>query len=134
MNARARKYHASGVVRWQDLAIKGDHCFYCGITMLLDDGTWDHKTALDAGGSNWPDNIARCCTTCQRTKFTKSPEEFAAHKELTVTCPIDGTVFQPRWAEFQRGMARYCSLRCAGIAGARKREANKCRSPHASAS
>lgn len=130
MNARARKYHSPGVVSWQQLAIMGDHCVYCGIDLDLFQGTWDHKIALDRGGTNWPANIVRCCTTCQRTKFTKSPEDFEAHKELTVTCPIDGTVFQPRWAEYQRGMAKYCSLRCAGVAGARKREENKGAADH----
>lgn len=134
MNARARKYHAPGVIHWANLAIMGNTCHYCGIEMLLEDGTWDHKIALNEGGTNWVSNIVRCCMTCQRTKFTKSPEAFEAHKELTVTCPIDGTVFQPRWAEYQRGMAKYCSLRCAGVAGARKREENKCRRTPVSAS
>lgn len=134
MNARARKYHAPGVVRWQDLAIGAERCVYCGIIVDLTQGTWDHQIALHRGGSNWPDNIVRCCTTCQRRKFTKDPASYSAHQALRVTCPIDGTVFQPRWAEWNRGMAKYCSLRCAGVAGARAREGNKCRSFSASGS
>jgi hypothetical protein len=124
-NARARQHHAPGIVTWQNLAVMGDRCHYCGISLLLDQGTWDHKISFNDGGDNWPSNIVRCCTSCQRTKFTKNPAEFEAHKELRVTCPIDGTIFQPRWAEYQRGVARYCSLRCAGAAGARKREENR---------
>lgn len=134
MNARARRVHAPGVVRWQDLAIKGELCVYCGINLDLSQGTWDHKIALTKGGSNWPENIVRSCMKDQREKFDKSEADFAAHKALMVTCPIDGTVFKPRWAEYQRGMARYCSLRCAGAAGAREREERKCRSKPASAS
>ena len=124
-NSRARKYHAPGVVSWQGLAVMGESCHYCGIHLDLDQGTWDHKVAFNDGGDNWPTNIVRCCTSCQRRKFTKTPAEFEAHKALRVTCPIDGTEFQPRWAEHQRGVARYCSLRCAGTAGARKREENR---------
>lgn len=117
-NAKARKYHAPGVVTWQMLATQDPHCRYCGIYLELEHGTWDHYVPFDKGGDNWITNIVRCCTTCQRTKFTKSEEEFAAHKELTVTCarPECGNTFKPRWAEYQRGMARFCSHQCAGMA------------------
>lgn len=125
-NARARRWRAPGVVSWQQLAATADDpCVYCGIDLTIADGTWDHKIAFNEGGTNWFDNIVRCCMTCQRAKFTKTPEEFAAHKRLVVVCPVDGTEFQPRWAEWKRGMAKYCSLSCAGIAGARKREENR---------
>lgn len=117
-NAKARKYHAPGVVTWQMLAIKDPYCHYCKIALDLEHGTWDHYVAFDRGGTNWPDNIVRCCTTCQRTKFTKTEDEFREHQELTVTCarPGCGNTFKPRWAEYKRGMARFCSHQCAGMA------------------
>lgn len=121
-NAKARKVHAPGVVTWQMLATVGDQCHYCHIYLDLRDGSWDHVIPFDRGGSNFITNIVRCCTTCQRKKFTKTPEEYAVAEDLRVTCPIDGVEFKPRWAEYQRGMARYCSLRCAGMAGALKKE------------
>jgi len=126
-NSKARAHHVPGLVVWQMLAVAGHNCAYCNIWLdTLEEGTWDHALAFNRGGTNEISNIVRCCTSCQRRKFDKTPAEFAAHKALTVTCPIDGTVFQPRWAEHQRGMARYCSRRCAGKAGANKREENKC--------
>ena len=117
-NAKGRKYHVQGVVTWEMLAVKGSACHYCGIGLDLDHGTWDHYVAFDAGGDNWTTNIVRCCTTCQRTKFTKTEAEFAAHKALVVTCNRPGcnNTYQPRWAEWNRGMARYCSHVCAGMA------------------
>lgn len=118
MNSRARKYRAPGVIGWQVLASKGDRCHYCDVMLTIDQGTWDHAIAFDAGGTNWPDNIVRCCTDCQRRKHTKTPSEFAAHQGLIVTCarPDCGKTYQPRWAEYQNGRARFCSHACAGAA------------------
>lgn len=117
-NAKARKRHVQGVVTWEMLASLEPSCRYCQIGLDLDHGSWDHYIAWDRGGDNWITNIVRCCTTCQRTKFTKSEGEFEAHKQLTVTCarPGCGNSYRPRWAEYQRGMARYCSHVCAGMA------------------
>lgn len=117
MNARARKYRAPGVVRWEQLVTMGDTCHYCGVVLSLDQGTWDHVIAFDRGGTNWPDNIVRCCTDCQRRKHTKTPEEYETHRGLTATCarPGCGTTYKPRWAEYINGRARFCSHRCAGM-------------------
>lgn len=112
-NAKARRLKRRGVVLWTHLAQKPSQCFYCGVGLPIMDGTWDHRVSFDQGGTNDPDNIVRCCYDCQRKKFTKSEAEFAEHKTMLVTCPIDGTVFQPRYAEAKRGMARYCSRSCA---------------------
>ena len=123
-NSRARRYHSLGVVDWQTLVLiharAGGNCQYCGTHMELDHGTWDHSVPLSEGGRNDITNIARCCTSCQRRKFTKTPAEFDAHRALTVICPIDGVEFKPRWAEWVAGRARYCSHRCAGAAAYKK--------------
>ena len=123
-NARARKLHSLGVVDWSTLAqvhVKaGGKCHYCPTVMELEHGTWDHAISLSEGGRNDITNLVRCCTNCQRRKFTKTPAEYDAHRALTVTCPIDGTVFKPRWAEYLAGRARYCSHRCAGAAAHQK--------------
>ena len=119
-NSRARKHHSLGVVSWETLILVdrryGGLCVYCGTELPLSGGTWDHQIALSEGGRNDVRNIVRCCVDCQRRKFTKTPEQYAQHQELTVTCPIDGVVFHPRWAEWLNGRARYCSHRCAGAA------------------
>jgi hypothetical protein len=117
-NAKARNRHVPGVVTWEMLATLPGACRYCGIALDLDHGSWDHYTAWENGGDNWITNIVRCCTTCQRSKFTKTEAEYAAHRDLMVVCarPGCGVEFRPRWAEYQNGRARYCSHRCAGMA------------------
>lgn len=111
------------VIEWDHLLqveeARGD-CAYCGVELDIGQGTFDHAIPLDRGGPNANYNLNRCCYTCQREKGTKTPEEYAAYKELWVTCPIDGTVFKPRWNEWLAGRGRLCSRRCA----ARKRWAS----------
>jgi 5-methylcytosine-specific restriction endonuclease McrA len=117
-NRKARRLHVPGIVSWQMLANKPGRCFYCPTELTLDQGTWDHQIAFDRGGTNEVQNIVRCCTSCQRRKFTKTEEEYSAHRELLVTCALPGCTktFKPRWAEYKRGMARYCSHAHAGAA------------------
>jgi len=117
-NAKARRLHVPGVVSWQMLASLGDICRYCDTELRLEDGSWDHYIPFDKGGTNELTNIVRCCTTCQRTKFTKTEDEHFEHGRRIVTCkrPGCGRQYQPRWAEWQNGRARYCSHQCAGSA------------------
>lgn len=121
-NARARKHRVPGVVSWQMLLSLGNTCYYDGTQLTVNDGSYDHVLAFDSGGTNVITNIVRCCMTCQRTKFTKTPDQFAQHRALTVTCarPGCGVTYQPRWAEWINGRARYHSHACAGWARAKK--------------
>jgi hypothetical protein len=122
MNARARKYRAPGVMDWRQLVLVAERdnhrCHYCQAILLLDGGSWDHVIAFDKGGDNWSTNIVRCCYRCQRAKHTKNAEEYLVHQQLLVTCarPGCGNTYKPRWAEYKRGMARFCSHQCAGTA------------------
>lgn len=112
MNMRARKVGARGVVTPEILARVGSSCFYCPTDLEPGHGTFDHRVALEKGGPNTADNIVRCCTTCQRQKYTKSEEEFRAYvREGMITCALAGCGQQwmPRFAERQRGMAKFCS-------------------------
>src|SRR6266571_987426 len=108
-NARARQYKSLGVVSWETLVMihvrAGGQCQYCHVSLELHHGSWDHAIDLPEGDRNDIGNIVRCCLDCQRRKFDKPPEEFAKHKVLQVICPIDGRVFQPRWAEYMAGRA-----------------------------
>lgn len=112
-NRKAARVGASGTVTARELYELPHQCPYCGIGLEDGQGTFDHTIPFAKGGNNDISNITRCCLTCNREKFDKSPEELKFWRELRVTCPIDGTVFQPRWAEWVNGRARYCSLRCA---------------------
>lgn len=122
-NSKARRLHVPGVISWEMLASMKGSCAYCGIELRLEDGTWDHVVPFDRGGSNEITNIVRCCTSCQRRKFNKTPSEYAEHQVLTVTCarPGCGNTYQPRWAEWKNGRARYCSHACAGSAKGKNR-------------
>lgn len=116
-NKKARQYGVPGVVTGEMLASIDQTCRYCGVKPAsLMDGTWDHVVPFARGGTNELTNIVRACGSCNRTKHTKLPEELEAYRALLVTCPVDGTVFKPRWSEWKAGRARHCSLRCAALA------------------
>lgn len=119
MNKRAAKNGARGTITAELLYSLGNICAYCRTELEPMHGSYDHRIALDRGGSNTIDNLVRCCITCQREKFTKTPEEFAEHQATVVTCALPGCIvtWQPRFAERQRGMARYCSRSHAAKAG-----------------
>lgn len=112
-NKKARRLGVPGVVTAVDLARKAPFCFYCKIGLEVGQGTFDHIIPFDRRGTNENHNIARCCITCNREKFNKTPEEFEAHKELIVACVVCGKEYKPRWAEYQNGRARTCSPSCA---------------------
>lgn len=116
-NRKARRFGVRGAVSADDLLFIEEtirECAYCGISLEAGHGSFDHIVPFKSHGPNEVANITRCCLTCQRKKFTKTPEEFAAHAALTVACVVCGNEFQPRWAEYQRGMARTCSRSCSG--------------------
>lgn len=115
INKKAARLGAPGRVSAESLyLIAKDYpqCPYCGIEQSPNHGTFDHKIPFDKGGSNQRDNIVFCCLSCNRHKFTKSVDEHQEFLNFTVTCPIDGTVFKPRYADWSRGLGRYCSRSC----------------------
>lgn len=126
-NAKARKLRVQGVVNWQQLATLGDTCSYCGDEVDPMAGSFDHRVPFDRGGDNWITNIVRVCVRCQRSKYTKLPSEHAAAQSLVVICALPGCgrAYTPRWAEYQNGRAKYCSLSHAGKAGVIERERRK---------
>ena len=76
---RGKKANAEG--SFNDLDVnriydeQNGKCFYCGNALngLFD---VDHKTPLSRGGSNWPNNLCCACAACNRSKHTKTAEEF----------------------------------------------------------
>lgn len=94
-------------------------CIYCGVGLDPMHCSFDHVEPFGKGGANTVENLVACCLTCQRTKHTKSPGELSQWWDLRVTCPVDGVVFRPRWADHVRGLGRYCSRRCSGSVGGR---------------
>jgi hypothetical protein len=107
------------LLRADDLAAvwlrDGGRCAYCGISVDLMTASFDHEVALSQGGPNLVSNLRCCCMTCQRSKYTKTADEYKVSKDLMVTCPC-GVVFKPRWADYQRGYGKYHSRSCAGRA------------------
>lgn len=119
-NTKARRLGIRGTVQAIELAwieTASLTCVYCGIHLERGQGTFDHVIPLDRGGRNVASNIVRCCLTCNREKFTKSPEQLAEHRDRLVTCarPGCGNQFKPRWAEYENGRARVCSRRCSAL-------------------
>lgn len=117
MNQRALKYRA-GEITTADLAyvaLRSHACHYCGIGLEIGQGSFDHSVPLDRGGPNHTANIVRCCYTCNREKFTKTPEELEKYHGVTVICALPGcgVKFKPRYAEWANGRARYHSRSCA---------------------
>jgi hypothetical protein len=80
--------------------------------------SFDHVTPFGRGGPNTVENLAACCMTCQRVKFTKMPEELAEYRALKRICrAADCNVrFQPRYADYVRGFGFYHSRSCAAKA------------------
>lgn len=119
-NTKARRLGNYGVIRAQDLGLieqMEPECFYCDVGLEIGQGTFDHVVPLDRGGRNQSYNIVRCCLTCNRRKFTKSPEQLIEHDRRMVTCarPGCGNMYKPRWAEWEAGRARLCSRRCSAL-------------------
>jgi len=115
INRKAERLGAPGRVSAELLyLIALDHptCPYCGIGVDPGHGSYDHIVSFDKGGTNYRDNITFGCVSCNRAKYTKTPEEHMKYQELEKVCPIDGTIFRPRYADIQRGYGEYCSRRC----------------------
>ncbi len=113
-NKKAARYGVIGVISAVDLARKPLKCEYCGIGLEVGQGTFDHVKPFGKGGTNESTNIVRSCLTCNRKKFTKTPQQFAEHQNLVVSCVVCGKQYQPRWGEYINGRARVCSRVCAG--------------------
>ena len=115
MNRKAERLGVRGRVTAEVLvliALDYPQCPYCGVEINPNHGSFDHKVPFANGGENNRSNILFCCLTCQRSKFTKSVDEHAEFLHFTVTCPVDGKVFKPRYADWKRGLGRYCSRNC----------------------
>lgn len=119
MNRKARRVGAIGTVVAEDLArieLATKTCRYCRVGLEVGQGSFDHIIPFDKGGANAYHNIARCCMTCQRSKFTKTEEEHAEYAALVKICPIDGKEFRPRHGDWRKGLGRYCSRSCSAKA------------------
>ena len=76
---RARKKDAEGEHFAEDLlqmlVDQRGLCAYCEIPMG-DAWTVDHMVPLSRDGSNWWHNIALCCSSCNKRKNARIPEEY----------------------------------------------------------
>lgn len=80
-NRRALRKAADGSFSNRDIELiyeqQNGRCAYCGIEL---NGKYhiDHKNPLSRGGSNWPENLACSCATCNLSKSDKTLEEWLA--------------------------------------------------------
>ena len=91
-------------------------CCYCGIDVELMSVSFDHVDPLRKGGYNGVGNINTACITCQRSKYTKTSDEFAEWRKMMRRCKTCRKTFKPRWADYMRGFGFYCSRSCSGKA------------------
>jgi hypothetical protein len=121
INQKSRRVGAAGRVTAEDLArvyiASGRQCAYCHIGVDWRGVSFDHVVPFTKGGQNFLDNLEVACLTCQRGKFTKTPEEWAAAQVLTVQCEVCKREFKPRWSDWVRGYGRICSRICSGTKG-----------------
>lgn len=79
-NAKAKKLGIDGRLKYKPLwNLLDDHkwkCFYCGLQLDHETFSIDHKIAMARGGANHIDNIVPACLPCNKSKATKTPEEF----------------------------------------------------------
>jgi 5-methylcytosine-specific restriction endonuclease McrA len=121
INQKARSLDQPGRVTAEDLAIvflaaEGE-CTYCTTGIDADGVSFDHVVPFSRGGVNAVSNLVACCITCQRTKFTKTPEQLAEWMQLVRYCLMCQQPFRPRWADYVRGLGYYDSRSCSGRAG-----------------
>jgi hypothetical protein len=99
------------------ILIRDDYrCFYCDTEVEAMGVSFDHVVPFAAGGANIVSNIVACCISCQRSKYTKSPEQLAEWQTLERRCKTCDKAFKPRWADYVRGYGFYCSRKCSGKA------------------
>jgi 5-methylcytosine-specific restriction endonuclease McrA len=114
-NTRAKGQGAHGEITAEDIArayLASPQCAYCGVSLEPGHFSVDHELPFGRGGRNEANNIVVTCFTCNRRKHTKTPEEYAQHRNRIVHCIVCGKAYQPRWAEWQAGRARVCSRSC----------------------
>ena len=79
---RARFHGAEGTFTALDVILsfcaQRGQCFYC--CELLSDFHVDHKQPLARGGTNWSDNIAIACPSCNCAKRDKTVEEYLRYR------------------------------------------------------
>jgi hypothetical protein len=121
INQKARAVGAVGRMTNADLArvfvAYGRQCAYCKIELDWRGVSFDHVVPFSKGGQNLIENLVASCMTCQRGKFTKTPEEWAQAQVLMVQCEVCKREFKPRWSDWVRGYGRTCSRICSGTKG-----------------
>lgn len=79
-NRRARERNAPGTHTAEDVQSQYDRqdgkCRWCGCE-VGDNYHVDHVVPLSKGGSNWPSNLVVACPSCNLSKHSKHPMDFA---------------------------------------------------------
>jgi 5-methylcytosine-specific restriction endonuclease McrA len=79
-NKKAKDLGAEGKLKTADVIeavnLHGWHCHYCKKILDIKSITLDHLTPFSRGGLNVIENIAPACGTCNRSKGTKTAEEY----------------------------------------------------------
>lgn len=94
-NRKAKRLGIEGKLKTADVmeAINahGWHCDYCTRDLDIKALTIDHKTPFSRGGLNVIDNIVPSCSTCNKSKASKTAAEFKG-PQLRID-PVTGNIF-----------------------------------------
>ena len=116
MNTKALRVGVPGRLTVDDLMLLEDTftvCPYCGIGLRPGEGQFDHVVPFSRGGPNTRFNVIVCCRSCNRQKYTKTPNQHVDYVDFVVNCQVCDREFHPRFGEWEAGRGRLCSRRCA---------------------
>lgn len=89
---RAIKAEATGSHTVEDISAINKNqrfaCVYCGIS-TAEKYEVDHIIPLSRGGSDYPENLQILCMRCNRSKHTKTHDEYVQYLELVVSAAND---------------------------------------------
>lgn len=71
-----------------DWALKYDTCTYCGINLVVNIMSLDHKVPRSQGGTDKEENLIICCKSCNLAKSSMSEAEFRALLKLLSQPPF----------------------------------------------
>ncbi len=70
-------------------------CYFCEAPLMAGDTHVDHLVPLSRGGSNWPDNLAITCGSCNERKHTDTADEFVIKMQQRIA--NGGVSWWPCW-------------------------------------
>lgn len=75
LKLNAKGLHSEQQLRWK-YEYYGKRCYYCDISISINELTEDHRIPLSRGGTDWIANIVPACRSCNSRKGNKTEQEY----------------------------------------------------------